>query len=121
MPRTALPFCLALVAGLVAPGLPAAAQLACRFGTFCYEGGMCGETDRSARLEPTAAPGAALHLETGTVAGAMQDFGAARLFDGGSEQLRLLLAIDRDGMARMIAVEASPLRVALYFGSCEEL
>ena len=81
---------------------------------------MCGETDRSARLDPAAPAGAALHLDTGTVAGALHGFGAGRLFEGAAGGLRLILGIDADGTARMMAMEADPLRVAVYLGSCED-
>ncbi len=115
------PSCLALLAGIAAPGALDAGAFACRFDVVCIEGSMCVDTDRDARLEARTPPAAVLHLETGSLGGDLRALGLTRLFDGAAEGLRLLLGIAADGRARLMAMETDPLRIAVYLGSCEEL
>ena len=117
------PLALALLP--LSAGGAAALPLDCRFGAACIEAGLCTEIDRRAGLLPAAPPtpegGALLELDGVAVAGRMGAQGSVRLFDGATEDTRLILGIAADGTARLMAMETAPLAVATWFGHCEEI
>ena len=110
-------------------GAVAALPLDCRFTAACVEAGLCTDIDRTARLLPAAPQvsgatpedGALLEMEGARIAGRVSTLGPLRLFEGGTDDTRLILGIAADGAARLMAMEAAPLAVASWFGHCEEV
>ena len=81
---------------------------------------MCTEATRAAMLE-AGVESALLRLDTGEVPGITAREDDVLIFAGAAPGLHLLLGVDADGSARLMAMETAPLAVVTWFGSCEEL